>query len=446
MPDDATDDLEVLLGAELARNEEAAEATIATISSTQQFRPPSKKRGRDVESIKESDTGNKSAGVQRISRPASARDCPPHPGFVQGMCIRCGKPRDDLEPAASANVALRYLHAGLELSKTEADRLRDESLKRVLAGNRLILVLDLDHTLLTSTKNSEIHDEQLHRKLSKMLAEQQRLPELDRSLYWFPHMDIWTKFRPGVRDFLERMHLCYELHIYTHGTRPYALEMSRVLDPQRRLFAERIVSACDSADKNHKNLDILLGVETAVLVVDNTHTVWPQHLANLLHCTSFVYFPADVPRMGGTALLATCDTSHEQPDPMLPAAAAVLEDVHSMYFAGASAAGMDARQCLAAARSKILAGVSLVFSRVFPQVMASPEANSLWKLANQMGAACSLATSAATTHVVAPCYGTDKVMWAQKHGKHVITPAWLTASSRSWQRAAEEDYVPEKPK
>lgn len=56
-------------------------------------------------------------------------------------------------------------------------------------------------------------------------------------------MDIWTKFRPGVRDFLERMHLCYELHIYTHGTRPYALEMSRVLDPQRRLFAERIVSA-----------------------------------------------------------------------------------------------------------------------------------------------------------------------------------------------------------
>lgn len=57
-----------------------------------------------------------------------------------------------------------------------------------------------------------------------------------------------------------------------------------------------------------------------------------------------------------------------------------------MYFAGASAAGMDARQCLAAARSKILAGVSLVFSRVFPQVMASPEANSLWKLANQVEA------------------------------------------------------------
>ena len=64
-----------------------------------------------------------------------------------------------------------------------------------------------------------------------------------RSLYWFPHMDLWTKLRPGVRAFLDRMHLCYELHIYTHGTRPYAIEMSRILDPQRRLFAERIVSA-----------------------------------------------------------------------------------------------------------------------------------------------------------------------------------------------------------
>ena len=56
-------------------------------------------------------------------------------------------------------------------------------------------------------------------------------------------MDLWTKLRPGVHEFLEKMHLCYELHIYTHGTRPYALEMSKILDPQRRLFAERIVSA-----------------------------------------------------------------------------------------------------------------------------------------------------------------------------------------------------------
>ena len=94
-----------------------------------------------------------------------------------------------------------------------------------------------------------------------------------------------------------------------------------------RLKEEGVVQ-CDSSDKEHKNLDILLGVETAVLIVDNTDTVWPKHLGNLLHCTSFIFFPADVPRMGGKALLASCDPAHDDPDPMLPAAAAVLEDVH----------------------------------------------------------------------------------------------------------------------
>ena len=49
-----------------------------------------------------------------------------------------------------------------------------------MAGNRLILVLDLDHTLLTSTKNSEITDEKLHKKLKKMLMDQALLPESQR--------------------------------------------------------------------------------------------------------------------------------------------------------------------------------------------------------------------------------------------------------------------------
>ncbi|KAK9825241.1 hypothetical protein WJX74_002857 [Apatococcus lobatus] len=436
MSEDASDDLEFLLSAELERESPADVPVAEAPTSTARFRASSKKRAREQEStVPENTTKQAPAGPSQPPsvRPPSAGTCPPHPGTVQGMCIRCGASIGDTSAGASPNVALRYLHAGLELSKTEADRLRSESLKRVLAGNRLILVLDLDHTLLTSTRNNEILDEKLHQKLSKMLTAQSLLPEAER-------MELWTKLRPGVREFLERMHLCYELHIYTHGTRPYALEMSRVLDPQRRLFAERIVSACDSSDKEHKNLDVLLGVETAVLIVDNTDTVWPKHSSNLLHCTSFVFFPADVPRLASSALLAACDPAHDTPDPMLPAAADILEDVHRMYFAGADAVRMDAKQCLAAARGKILAGVHIVFSRVFPQLMTHPETHSLWKLATQLGATCGLATDAATTHVVANSRGTDKVVWALKHGKHVVTPSWLSASKGAWHRAPEKGH------
>lgn len=54
---------------------------------------------------------------------------------------------------------------------------------------------------------------------------------------------MWTKLRPGVREFLEDVHQRFELHIYTMGDRDYAAEMAKRLDPSRRLFAERIISS-----------------------------------------------------------------------------------------------------------------------------------------------------------------------------------------------------------
>ena len=43
----------------------------------------------------------------------------------------------------------------------------------------------------------------------------------------------------------------FELSIYTHGNREYAVAMARLLDPRKQLFAERIISAvscaCDSS-------------------------------------------------------------------------------------------------------------------------------------------------------------------------------------------------------
>jgi len=50
----------------------------------------------------------------------------------------------------------RYIHQGLTISHGEAARLRADGLARVLAARRLLLVLDLDHTLLNSTRLNEV--------------------------------------------------------------------------------------------------------------------------------------------------------------------------------------------------------------------------------------------------------------------------------------------------
>lgn len=56
-------------------------------------------------------------------------------------------------------------------------------------------------------------------------------------------LQMWTKLRPGLRDFLQRASQHFELHICTMGDRDYAQQIAALLDPTRRLFAERIISS-----------------------------------------------------------------------------------------------------------------------------------------------------------------------------------------------------------
>jgi TFIIF-interacting CTD phosphatase-like protein len=52
--------------------------------------------------------------------------------------------------------------------------------------------------------------------------------------------------RPNTQKFLKKLNQKYELHIYTMGTRPYALEVAKILDPDDKYFKGRILSRDDS--------------------------------------------------------------------------------------------------------------------------------------------------------------------------------------------------------
>lgn len=66
---------------------------------------------------------------------------------------------------------------------------------------------------------------------------------------------MWTKLRPGVRDFLSAAAELFELHICTMGDRQYAEQMGQLLDPCRCLFADRIISSVRPlSHKMHPNV------------------------------------------------------------------------------------------------------------------------------------------------------------------------------------------------
>eukprot|EP00798_Chlamydomonas_sp_ICE-L_P030051 gene30051-35022_t len=78
----------------------------------------------------------------------------------------------------------------------------------------------------------------------------------------------------------------------------------------------------------------------------------------------------------------------------------------------------DLRNIMGNERRKVLAGVSLVFSRLVP-LEQDPKSHSLWRLAEQFGATCSTAASESTTHVIATARGTEKV-WSVLKGPRPV--------------------------
>ena len=64
------------------------------------------------------------------------------------------------EASAPATTSMRYIHEGLELSNAELDRAKREERARVLRSGKLLLVLDLDHTLLNSARFSDLSQAQ----------------------------------------------------------------------------------------------------------------------------------------------------------------------------------------------------------------------------------------------------------------------------------------------
>ncbi|KAL5552578.1 hypothetical protein UlMin_039979 [Ulmus minor] len=331
------------------------------------------------------------------------------------------------------------------IQRERARRLEEQ--KKMFKERKLCLVLDLDHTLLNSAKFVEVepmHDEILRRK------EEQDREKPQRHLFRFPHMGMWTKLRPGVWNFLEKASKLFEMHLYTMGNKLYATEMAKVLDPKGVLFAGRVISrgdeggSLDSDERAPKSKDLegVLGMESAVVIIDDSVRVWPHNKLNLIVVERYTYFPCSRRQFGlpGPSLLEI-DHDERTEDGTLASSLAVIEKIHQNFFSHHSLDEADVRNILATEQRKILAGCRIVFSRVYPVGEVNPHLHPLWQTAEQFGAVCTTELDDQVTHVVANGGGTDKVNWALSTGRFVVYPGWVEASALLYRRANEQDFA-----
>ncbi|GJN19386.1 hypothetical protein PR202_gb06659 [Eleusine coracana subsp. coracana] len=150
--------------------------------------------------------------------------CPPHPGFVYGLCFLCGAKEEE---DAAEEVAAE----GPAPEKKSIPRA--SHLGTLPRARKLTLVLDLDHTLLNSTELNDLSPIEQGHGLTRRARDDpgKGLFRLDLD----PNRML-TKLRPFVRGFLEQASAMFEMYVYTLGDQDYARGGRQAARSRRRLL------------------------------------------------------------------------------------------------------------------------------------------------------------------------------------------------------------------
>lgn len=219
---------------------------------------------------------------------------------VHGLCAMCGKDMTEVNWASEqrdterAPINMTHDQTSLLVSATHAQQAERQLQKRLLEQRKLSLVVDLDQTIIHACIEPTIGDwqrdpsnpnyEALKDVKSFQLSDDG--PQGLASGCWY-----YIKLRPGLAEFLQKIAKLYELHVYTMGTRTYALNIAKLVDPNQKLFGNRVISRDENGSMTAKSLQRLFPFNhNMVVIIDDRSDVWPRNRPNLIKVTPYDFF------------------------------------------------------------------------------------------------------------------------------------------------------------
>ncbi|TKA77287.1 hypothetical protein B0A55_04335 [Friedmanniomyces simplex] len=214
-----------------------------------------------------------------------------------GMCADCGKDMNEVTYSTThqntERAQINTVHGNTKLlvSQDEANRADDEAKRRLIKSRKLSLVVDLDQTIIHATVDptvaewQEDEDNPNHAAVKDVRKFQLVDDGPGGRGTWY-----YIKLRPGLKEFLDLVSQHYELHIYTMATRAYAEEIASLIDPDHKLFANRILSRDENGSMSVKTLKRLFPVDTKmVVIIDDRGDVWSWS-PNLVKVSAYDFF------------------------------------------------------------------------------------------------------------------------------------------------------------
>ena len=368
---------------------------------------------------------------------------PAHPEIVLGLSYRCGATEEDAGGSASgvtvANIDRALVLPGCAAATSTAGA---SDLATLFRERKLILVLDLDRTLLNSARLDAFS---VGEEWFGFTPDTGDKVDMDLFRLDSDNLGMLTKLRPFVRGFLEQASSMFEMHVYTLGNQVYAKAAIHLLDPNGVYFGGRVVSRDDeSTQGGTKSLDVIPGADPVAAVIldalDDTDVAWPGNQDNLILTNRYRYF-ASTCRKSRHDIPSLAELRRDEKGEhggSLAVALGVLKRVHDAFFDGRPHA--DVREVIAELRGQVLRGCTVAFSYLEQRMEDSPDDTRLWTLAERLGAVCRKDVDETVTHVVAEDPGTQKAQWAREHGKFLVNPEWIKAASFRWCRQDPQEF------
>ncbi|KAL6938809.1 hypothetical protein ACO0OL_000421 [Hanseniaspora opuntiae] len=319
-----------------------------------------------------------------------------HEIVYAGLCAVCGMTIDEDDQnegkQTKSNVnrdkdtskaTLSYSNQQIKVSRSEVNRINRQHMARLKDSKKLILVVDLDQTVIHCGIDSSISDwvkTEKPKDVHKFCLEEDIRPWLQKQSVFIrkqymnmsPFTKNWyyVKTRPFLKEFFDAIKDKFELHIYTMATRAYAEEIAKIIDPDGSLFQNRILSRDENNSLTTKSLDKVFPVEQdLVLIIDDRGDVWDWS-PNLIRVIPYNYFQGigdinnmNLPKQDLKDIPTNVDEkTHTERDDQLK----ILKGQLSFYveYEGTGPHDKDIRKILRSKRIDILRGCKFVYAKM----------------------------------------------------------------------------------
>lgn len=222
-----------------------------------------------------------------------------------GLCAQCGLSVDDdnssSETIGDTKLTMLHTNTNIKISERQAITIEQSAKRQLRESKKLVLVVDLDQTVIHcgvdptigewSQDPSNPNYEALKDVKSFSLDEEPIVPPF----YMGPKPPVrkcwyYVKLRPGLNDFFHAISPFFEMHIYTMATRAYALKIANIIDPDGKLFGDRILSRDENGSLTQKSLGRLFPTDQSmVVIIDDRGDVW-NWCNNLIKVVPYNFF------------------------------------------------------------------------------------------------------------------------------------------------------------